>query len=122
MITPTDLIVGNANKTFEITDVLKRKITVRRIGALDRLRLLKAAGPELSQNDAWLNMAALAISVAEIDGIPRPTPANERQIEAAISLLGDSGLQAIATALSDGDEPSLLFDGPPEGNVAGTPF
>jgi hypothetical protein len=121
LITPTDLILTDANKTLEITDQLQRSITIRRINALDRLRLLKAAGPVLSQNDAWLNMAALAISVVEIDRVPRPTPTNERQIETAISELGDGGLQAIAEALSADDETSLFLEGPPEGNVVGTP-
>ena len=122
MITPTDLIVANANKTLEIIDDLGRKLTIRRINALDRLRLLKAAGPVLSQNDAWLNMAALATSAVEINGTPRPTPINERQVESAISELGDSGLHAIAEALNADHEPSLLFDGLPEGNAVGTPI
>jgi hypothetical protein len=122
LITPTDLIVRNAHKTFEVVDNLGRKLTVRRINALDRLRLLKAAGPELSQNDAWLNMAALASSVVEINGIPCPTPTNERHIESAVSELGDDGLHAIADALGTEDEATLLFDGQPEGNVEGTPI
>lgn len=122
MTTPSDLIITNANKALEVTDALGRRLTVRRINALDRLRLLKAAGPDLSQNDAWLNMAALAVSVVEIGGIPRPTPVNERQIETAVAELGDSGLQAIAEALSADNEPSLLFAGPPEGNAEGTPI
>ena len=122
MITPTDLVVATANRTLEIFDGRGRKLTVRRINALDRLRLLKAAGPELSQNDAWLNMAALTISVVEIDGIPRPTPTNERQVESAVSELGDSGLHAIAEALRSDDGSTLLFDGPPEGNAVGTPI
>jgi len=82
--------------------------------------LLKAAGPVLSQNDAWLNMAALAISAVEVNGTPRPTPTNERHIESAVSELGDDGLHAIADALGTEDEASLLFDGQPEGNVEGT--
>jgi hypothetical protein len=114
--------LADANKTLQITDSLGRKLTIRRIGALDRLRLLKAAGPALSQNDAWLNMAALVISVVEINGIPRPTPTSERQIESAISELGDGGLNAIAEALSAAGEPSLLLEGLPEGNASGTSF
>lgn len=121
MITPTDIIVSNANKTSAVIDQLGRKLTIRHINALDRLRLLKAAGPELSQNDAWLNMAALAISVVEINGIPRPTPTNERQVESTVSELGDCGLHAIAEALTTNDEPASMFEGPSEGNVVGTP-
>lgn len=121
MTTPTRLIISNAGKTLEILDSEGRRLTIRRINALDRLRLLKAAGPELSQNDAWLNMAALAISVVEVNGTPRVTPTSERQIEAIISELGDNGLQTISDALRENDGATLLFDGPPEGNVAGTP-
>jgi hypothetical protein len=120
-VTPTDIIVSNANKSLEVSDALGRRLMIRRLNALDRLRLLKAAGPELSQNDAWLNMAGLACSVIEINGAPRPTPINERQIEAAVTELGDTGLQATADALNEIDEVASLFDGPPEGNVAGTP-
>jgi hypothetical protein len=122
LTTPTRLIVTDLNRIFEIHDNLGRNLKVRRINALDRLRLLKAAGPELSQNDAWLNMAALVISVMEVNGAPRPTPINERQIEAAISELGDQGLEAIAEALDEGNAAGSLFEGPPEGNFAGTPI
>src|ERR1700722_9971071 len=120
-MTPTATIVTNACQTLEAHDDQGRKIGVRRLNALDRLRLLKAAGPELSQNDAWLNMAAIALSVVELNGIPRPAPTNERQIESAVSELGDLGLQAVADALEHNDQVALLFDGPPEGNAVGTP-
>jgi hypothetical protein len=121
LITPTSIIVSNSSQTLEVCDGLGRTFKVRRIGALDRLRLLKAAGPDLSQNDAWLNMAALAFAVMEINGVPRPTPLNERQIEAVVSELGDDGLQAVAEVLDESNAATLLFDGPPEGNVQGTP-
>ena len=121
-MTPTDLILAEANRTFEVTDRLERRLTIRRINALDRLRLLKAAGPILSQNDAWLNMAALVVSVVQIDDIPRPTPINERQIESAVSELGDHGLAAIAEALGAEGDSSILLEGSPEGNAVGTPI
>jgi hypothetical protein len=122
LTTPTSRIISSANRTTDVLDGLGRKLTIRHLDALDRLRLLKAAGPDLSLNDSWLNMAALALSVVEINGIPRATPTNERQIESAVSELGDSGLQAVADVISQKDEATLLFDGLPEGNVAGTPI
>jgi hypothetical protein len=121
LTTPSSTIIANSQRTFEILDDLGRKLIVRHINALDRLRLLKAAGPELSDNDAWLNMAALALSVVEMNGIPCPMPTNERQIEAAVSTLGDPGLQAVADALAQNESAALLLDGPPGGNVVGTP-
>jgi hypothetical protein len=121
LTTPSGTIIANSYQTFEVVDTLGRRLTIRRINALDRLRLLKAAGPELSQNDSWLNMAALAVSVVEVNGIPRSTPTSERQVEAMVVELGDSGLQRIAEALTENDNGTFLFDGPPEGNVVGTP-
>jgi hypothetical protein len=118
--TPTAIARGVCDR-IEVHDGNGRSIAVRRINALDRLRLLKAAGPELSQNDAWLNMAALAFSVTDINGTPRLTPTNEHHIEATIFELGDVGLEAIADALTTSEEATTLFDGPPEGNVEGTP-
>jgi len=65
-------------------------------------------------------MAALAISVVDINGIPQPTPINERQIEMAVSELGDCGLRAVAELLGESDDSSSLFERPSEGNAAGT--
>lgn len=121
MNTPTGAIVSNSRETFAVTDGLNRTLEVRRINALDRLRLLKAAGPGLSQNDAWLNLAALAFSVVAIDSVPRVTPTNEHHIETAVAELGDAGMEAVAEALNEHSGASLLFDGLPEGNAAGTP-
>ena len=80
---------------LSVTDSRGRKITVRRLNALDRLRLFKAAGPTLSQNQAWLGVAALAVSVTGVDGVPFPVPTNEHQIEAAVGRLGDEGIAAV---------------------------
>jgi hypothetical protein len=72
--------------------------------ALDTLRLFKAAGPVLSQNEAWLSMAGLAFSVLEIDGVPVPPPATEPQIESLIERLGDEGLRTIADTVAEEQE------------------
>ena len=121
MTTPSGIIVEHAYRPLEVCDKAGRNLKVRRINALDRLRLLKVAGPELSQNDAWLNMAALAFSVMEINGTPRVSPSSERQIEALVSELGDIGLDAITDVLTENDNTMQLFDGPPVGNAEGTP-
>jgi hypothetical protein len=122
LITPSEAIIHDANETTDIHDSLGRTLKVRRLKVLDRFRLLKVAGPDLSKNDAWLNMAALTFAVVEIDSVPRPVPTNERQIEATISLLSDAGLQAVADALNDIDRKASVFEGSPEGNVVGTPI
>ena len=74
---------------------------VRRPGALDRLRLFKAVGPGLAQNDRYVGYVMLAMCVASIDGTPVPQPANEGQLEALVQRLGDAGMVAIGQELAD---------------------
>ena len=77
-----------------VTDRLGRRLTIRRLTSLDKLRLFKAAGPILAQNQPWLGMAVLACSVAEIDNVPVPPPGNEQQIEVygrTVGRFGDCG-------------------------------
>lgn len=98
-MTPSGTIVATTAPT--VTDAHGRRITLRRLNALDKLRLFKAAGPLLAQNQPWLGMAVLACSVAAIDDVPVPAPVSEAQIEATIGRLGDAGIEAIATAMSE---------------------
>jgi hypothetical protein len=97
--TPSGSIVAAAIAESEATDSLKRKIRFRNLLALDKLRLLKAAGPILSENQRWMGMAMLAASVTKIDEWIAPFPTSERHIEMLVSRLGDEGLEAVATGL-----------------------
>ena len=97
-MTPSEAVLAGAAAPA-VTDATGRQIALRRLTALDKLRLFKAAGPELSQNQPWLGMAVLACSVTSIDDVPVPTPVTEQQIEAVIARLGDPGVAAIAAAL-----------------------
>jgi hypothetical protein len=90
-MTPSASIVAVAATTENVLDGNGRRLTIRRLTALDRLRLFKAAGPALAQNQPWLGMALIACSVAAIDNVPIPSPSNELQIEAMIGRLGDTG-------------------------------
>lgn len=99
-MSPTATILQDAGRTIDIIDAYGRRITVRRLNVLDRLRLFKAAGPELSRNETWLGLAMLACSVSAIDDVPMPAPVNELQIEAAVSRLGEVGIAAAAEALT----------------------
>jgi hypothetical protein len=98
-MTPSARIVAVATEQQTITDASGRKLGLRRLTALDKLRLFKAAGPELAQNDAWLGMAMLANSVIAIDDVPIPSATNEQQIEAMVGRLGDVGIAAVADVL-----------------------
>jgi hypothetical protein len=100
METPSARLIAAAQSAAEVVDADGRRLALRRLGALDKLRLFKAAGPLLAQNQPWLGMAVLACSVVAIDGVPVPQPTNEAQIEALVSRLGDGGIAAIAGALA----------------------
>jgi hypothetical protein len=100
MTSPTTQILAAATEILTARDGSGRVLTVRRLGALDRLRLFKAIGAELSDNAAYLGMAMLAISVTDIDGVPVPAPATEAQLEALVHRLGDIGMDAIAACLT----------------------
>jgi hypothetical protein len=103
-MTPSQVIIGTAEARTTIIDAEGRKLALRRLTALDKLRLFKAAGPILAQNQPWLGMALLACSVAAIDDVPVPPPVNEQQIETMVSRLGDAGIAAIADAFGDEDD------------------
>jgi hypothetical protein len=103
---PSEAIIRDADTTFIAIDGRGRRITLRRLTALDTLRLFKAAGPVLAQNEPWLSMAGLAFSVVELDGVPVPSPSTEAQIEGLIDRLGDEGLAAVADTVKGQQEAS----------------
>jgi hypothetical protein len=105
-MTPSQTIIRAANKTLATTDKTGRRLVLRQLTALDTLRLFKAAGPILSQNEAWLSMAGLALSITEIDGIPVPQPTTEAQIENLVERLDEHGLAAIADVVNEPTETS----------------
>lgn len=78
-----------------VTDAKGRKITTRKFNVLDQVKLLRAIGAEQSNNQPYVQIVMMAASVSEIDGTPRPVPTNERQIDAAISAIGDDGFAAL---------------------------
>lgn len=99
--TPSARLIASAQADTETTDAMGRRLSVRRLTALDKLRLFKAAGPTLSQNHPWLGLATLAACVVAIDDVPVPLPATESQIESLVAKLGDDGIAAVATFVRD---------------------
>jgi hypothetical protein len=79
-----------------VTDARGRTITIIKLGALQKMRLLKAVGPVNSKNDQYMGYAALAASVTAIDGMPEGFPGSEAQIEAIVGRLDQDGLDAVA--------------------------
>jgi|SRR5579875_1768881 len=104
MSTPSYRIIAASQRAFETRDVRGRKLAIKRLDALDKLRLYKAVGPELAQNEPYLGMALLAYSVTAIDDVPIPPPVNEGQIEQAVQRLGEDGLAAVVEVLAGVDE------------------
>ena len=101
METPSSRLAALAAHAWQVPDGTGRTLTLRRLDALDRLRLFKALGAELSLNAPYLGMALLAASVTEIDGLPVPPPITEDQLEALVRRLGDAGIAAVADALDE---------------------
>ncbi|MCB8880412.1 hypothetical protein ACELLULO517_09225 [Acidisoma cellulosilytica] len=97
-----------------------RVLTVRPPHALDQLRLFKAVGPVLAQNQPYLGMAMVACAIIAIDHVPVPMPGNEHQIESLILRLGDAGLQAASAVLEPRPSDDEVRD--QAGNSAGTPI
>ncbi len=107
MNSPSAQIVAAATAPVVVRDADGRELVLRRMTSLDRLRLFKALGPILSQNNAYLGMAMLAASVIAIDTVPVPAPVTEGQLEALVGRLGNIGIEAVASALSVGAAPSI---------------
>jgi hypothetical protein len=99
-MSPSQQIQADANVVMRATDSAGRVLGVRRLGALDRLRLFKAVGPELAENAPYLGMAMLAASVIDIDAVPVPAPVSEAQVEALVQRLCDGGIAAVADCLA----------------------
>lgn len=78
-----------------VTDAKGRKFTTRKMNVLDQVKLLRAIGAEQSGNQPYVQIVMMAASVSEVDGVPQPVPTNERQIDAAISKIGDEGFAAL---------------------------
>jgi len=120
-MTPTASLLAADAAIQNVVDAEGRRLSIRRLNALDRLRLFKAAGPVLAQNQPWLGMALIASSVTSINDIPTPPPVTEAQVEVMIGRLGDAGIAAIAAALQPMEyvtSPELTDN---LGNSAGTP-
>lgn len=107
MMSPSAQIISASAASLVVHDGDGRELVLRRMTALDRLRLFKAIGPVLSQNNPYLGMAMLAACVVAIDTVPVPQPVTEGQIEALVARLGDAGIAAVAAALAEAPAPDL---------------
>jgi hypothetical protein len=99
--TPSQAIVKAANQPHTRTDASGRTIGIRKMQALDRLKMFEVVGPDNAKNEPYLGYAALAFHVASIDGDPVNRPSNKLQLEALIQRLGDDGMNAVGEAVQE---------------------
>lgn len=88
-----------AAAAHEATDPRGRKVALRKLNALDRMRLTELVGGENAKNEAYMTYATLAYHVAGIDGDVVPKPATKAQLEALVQRLDEDGLAAAVQAL-----------------------
>jgi hypothetical protein len=97
--TPSEAIVNKANAVQTVTDTKGRQIGIRKLKALDRMRMFEVLGAENSKNEMYLGYSALAFHVSSIDGEAIHRPTTKVALEALIQQLGDEGLDAVGEAL-----------------------
>ena len=94
-MTPSQRIIAEASAPIVLTDALGRKLTVRKLTALDQLKLYRAIGAEHSANQPVFYMSSAAAAVSHIEGLYLPFPKNEAAIDDRIKRLGDEGMAAV---------------------------
>jgi hypothetical protein len=97
--TPSQAIVNSASTTQIVTDSKGRQIGIRRMKALDRLRMFEVLGAENAKNEPYLGYAALAFHVCSIDEEKINRPTSKLQLEGLIQHLGDEGMEAVGEEL-----------------------
>ncbi len=98
---PSQAVVKAGNMSVTVTDDNGRQITVKKLNALDRMRLFEVVGSENVSNEAYLGYASLAYHVSAIDGEPVPHPGSKAQLEALVQRLDDAGMNAVGAAVSE---------------------
>jgi hypothetical protein len=94
-MTPTQEIVTTSSQVYEFTDSRGRALKMKPLSVLGQTRLLRAAGPSQSSNEAYLSIIQVAASIIEIDGVVMPFPTGETQIDAMVDRVGDEGYLAV---------------------------
>lgn len=96
-------------KTATVRDALGRTIKVKRLSAVEKMRLAKALG-EFNTNETYSNYGWVAAAVREIDSSPVVFPMNNLQLEATVQRLDDDGIDAAMRAMFVVNAPALDKD------------
>jgi hypothetical protein len=89
-------IIAAAVERPTVQDKRGRTITLRKLGPVQRTRLLKVIGPDSSRNLPLVGYYTMAVSVFAINGEEEAFPTKEMQLEGMLERLGDDGLEAVA--------------------------
>jgi hypothetical protein len=82
-----------------VKDSAGRLLKVKRLSALDRVRLFRAMGATDSENRMLGSYANTAAAVTEIDGSHVAFPQSSISLDALIQRLDEHGLEAVVLAL-----------------------
>lgn len=82
--------------SVEVIDTVGHKITIRKLTALDRMRLFEMLGASLSDNLSYMGYAMSASCVTKLDEEAILFPTTKRSIEVMVQRLGEEGLDAVA--------------------------
>ena len=85
--------------TANVVDRRGRTIKIKKLSALDRMRLFKAVGAEDSENRLFMSYASAAAAVTEFEGLAVPPVANQIQLSALVARLDEDGLEAVVNGL-----------------------
>lgn len=78
-----------------------KQVVIRKMGPLDRMRMLSIIGAENSKNEVYLSMAMPAFCTASINGENIPRPQTVLALEALAERLGDATLLQITLAIGE---------------------
>jgi hypothetical protein len=99
--TPSEEVVGDANRIVRVTDARGRSIGIRKLNMSVRRRVLKALSDEMARKQQYLGLVMLAACVADIDGDDIYLPSTEAQFDALIDRLEDDGFEAVGLGISE---------------------
>jgi hypothetical protein len=94
-LTPSQRIIKDAVAPKILIDATGKKLTIRKLTALDQLKLYRAIGSEHCDNQRVYWMSAAAAGVSHINGVFMPFPKNQDQIDDRMKRIGDEGLAVI---------------------------
>jgi hypothetical protein len=93
-------------QNIKVKDARGREIEVKKLKALDRLKLFEIIGPDNSMNGLYLNFAVMAYSVVSIDGTPIQRITAKSVLEATVQLLEDDGFAVISKTVRENFMPT----------------